>query len=209
MLDNVYLISTFNQAVGIPFNVYLIQDDIPTLIHTGNASLFPQTLEAIRTIMDPARLRYAFVSHFEADECGALTQLQQIAKELRPVCSAVGGRQLAGFDLCQNAIVKGDGDTLELGRRRLRFIPYPSEMHLWEGLLAYEETEGVLFTSDLFITPGPISTPVVKVDAEKVLVVPKASIPWDEGRDACQTRIRELQPKLLALGHGPVLDLRS
>ncbi len=209
VLDGVYCISQWNQPVGIVFNQYLILDEQPTLISLGGMPSFPDVSSAVRQVVDPSRLRYAFASHFEADECGSVVPFTRLAPSMRMVCSAVTGRQLAGFGLCQNALVKGNGDTLELGRRRLRFISYPSEMHLWDGLLAFEETEGVLYTSDLFLSPGPVEKFVVKAKPEEALVIAPAAIPSSEGRAACLDQIKALAPKVLALGHGPVLDLRG
>ena len=209
VLDGVFCISSWNKPAGIVVNQYVILDEQPTLISLGGVPLFPEISSAVRQVIDPTKLRYAFISHFEADECGGVLPFMQIAPNMQMVCSAVTGRQLMGFGMCRNALVKGDGDTLELGRRRLRFIDYPSEMHLWNGLLAFEETEGVLYTSDLFLVPGPVEKLKVTANPEEVLVIPPASIPSPEGRSACLERIKGLAPRVLALGHGPVLELRQ
>src|SRR4029453_4774750 len=68
-----------NTPLGLPgdagqfnFNQYLIVDDEPMLFHTGQRALFPLAREAIETVLPLKRLRYVGLSHFEADECGAL-----------------------------------------------------------------------------------------------------------------------------------------
>ena len=60
--------------VGFSFNQYLIVDDAPMLFHSGMRRLFPLVSEAIRAVLPLERLRYVGLSHFEADECGALNQ---------------------------------------------------------------------------------------------------------------------------------------
>ena len=60
--------------VGFSFNQYLIVDDAPMLFHSGMRRLFPLVSEAIRAVMPVERLRYVGLSHFEADECGALNE---------------------------------------------------------------------------------------------------------------------------------------
>ncbi len=207
IVNGIYRISTFEERIGLSFNQYLIQDQKTVLVHTGSSLLFKDILQAIRQVTDPAQIAYAFISHFEADECGALAQWRAVAKQAVPVGSAVTARQLAGFGITDNTLVQKEGDVLSLGQRRLVFIAYPSEMHLWEGLLAYEETEHMLFTSDLFIQRGPTPAPRVSARAGEVLNIPTASIPWDEARATCLAKIKALNPHLLALGHGPVLDL--
>ncbi len=208
IMNGTYRISTFDERIGLSFNQYLIQDQKTVLVHTGSSLLFNSILPAVRQVTDPAKIAYAFISHFEADECGALMQFKAVAPQMVPVGSAVTARQLAGFGITNNTLVQKEGDVLSLGQRQLAFIAYPSEMHLWEGLLAYEETERMLFTSDLFIQRGVTPAPVVSARANEVLDISVAAIPWDEARAACLAKIKALNPAFLALGHGPVLDLR-
>ncbi len=208
-MEGVYRLATFDDRVGMSFNQYLIRDDKTTLVHTGSALMLDGVLESIRKVVDPAEIAYIFISHFEADECGGLARLRTIARKAVPVGSAVTARQLSGFGICSDTLVQKEGDILSLGRRSLRFIGYPSEMHLWEGLLALAEPDRILFTSDLFIRRGPTPDAMVKANPTDVLDIAPASIPSDAARAACLDKIRALDPRFLALGHGPVLDLRK
>ena len=74
---------------GFSFNQYLVLDDQPLLFHTGPRRMFPLTRDAIAKVLDPAKLRYLALSHFEADECGALNDFLAIAPQSVPVCSTV------------------------------------------------------------------------------------------------------------------------
>jgi flavorubredoxin len=49
-----------------------------------------------------------------------------------------------------------DGDVLELGEKRLRYLITPNVPHCWDAIMTYEETTGTLFCSDLFATFGKI-----------------------------------------------------
>lgn len=207
IVEGVYLISTFDEKVGISFNQYLILDGKLTLIHTGSALIYPEVLEAIGRVARPQDLAYVFVSHFEADECGSLARFQEVSKGLVPVCSAVTARQLQGFGLCRDPLAKKPGEYLALGTRRLRFLAYPSEMHLWEGLLAYEEVDKVLFTSDLFIRRGRVEQPLVEGQAAEFQEIAASAIPWPEARQACLEAIKGLDIRIMALGHGPAVRL--
>src|SRR6185369_5153887 len=90
--DGIYRINT---PVPIPgagafnFNQYLIVDDAPLLFHTGQRGLFPLMSEAIRAVMPLERLRYVGLSHFEADECGALNSFLAAAPGAVPLCGKV------------------------------------------------------------------------------------------------------------------------
>src|SRR5215213_9951708 len=49
-----FRISTFAPDYGIQFNQFLIRDDEPFLMHTGLRRMFPVTLAAVRSVLDPA-----------------------------------------------------------------------------------------------------------------------------------------------------------
>src|SRR5258707_1499950 len=70
--EGIYRISSFSPTVGISFNQFLIDDEHPTLIHTGTYPLYEGGRQAVSEILDPKRLAYIVVSHFEADECGGV-----------------------------------------------------------------------------------------------------------------------------------------
>lgn len=207
VLEDLYRIDTFDNNVGIPFNQYLIVDEKPTLIHTGSAPIFQDVLDAMNSVFPAKELAYVFISHFEADECGALTKFQQVAKDLVPVGSAITVRQLRGFGLAANGMAKLPGETLDLGKRRLQFIAYSSEMHLWEGLIAYEEKDKILFTSDLFIRRGQAGEPVVDGKSTEFADIHPMSMPSPEAREAILQAIRKLDVDFMALGHGPVVKI--
>jgi flavorubredoxin len=43
---------------------------------------------------------------------------------------------------------------LDLSQHKLRFLVTPY-VHAWDSVLAYDEMTGALFSSDLFLQPGP------------------------------------------------------
>src|SRR5256714_14106178 len=88
--DGIFRIATFIPEANITFNQFLIADEKPLLFHTGQRLLFPLTLEAVRQVIDPTRLRYISWSHLEADESGALNEFLQIAPQAEAVHSELG-----------------------------------------------------------------------------------------------------------------------
>jgi flavorubredoxin len=159
-------------------------------------------------VLDIKQLTYLFISHFESDECGSLSNFLSVKPDLIPLCSAVTARQLQGFGLHGSPQIVKPGDELSLGKHKLRFISYPSEMHLWEGLLAYDPIDKILFSSDLFVNRGSGEATIKKNNKTESLKIEARSIPSDEGRSKCQADIDQLDIHLVAVGHGPVLDLR-
>ena len=85
--EGIFRINTPVSMEGGPgkfsFNQYLIVDDAPMLFHTGQRGLFPLVSEAIRAVLPLEKLRYLGLSHFEADECGALNSFLAAAPDRR------------------------------------------------------------------------------------------------------------------------------
>lgn len=205
-LKGIYRISTFPEGGRISFNQYLIRDEKTTLVHTGSMQIFDGVFERIKEVVDPREISYVFISHFESDECGALRKLLDCAKNILPVCSEVTGRQLSGFGITSNVMTRKAGESLDLGDRRLVFIGYPSEMHLWEGLLAWEEKGRVLFSSDLFTRPGREEKAVLKVDIQKeIQSLGEDKIPSERLMLSTVEKLGGLPISWIASGHGPIL----
>src|SRR5205823_5467109 len=77
--DGIYRISHFDaNHAPVEFSQFLIKDERPLLFHTGAKALFPDTLEAVKKVLDPASLSYISWSHLESDECGALNDFLSV-----------------------------------------------------------------------------------------------------------------------------------
>lgn len=125
--------TTYNQFIDLTFNQYVLAGSEPILIHTGSDPDAPSLLRALQG----RKLSYVFVSHFESDECGALCSILEVYPSLKVITSAVTARQLAGFGIKADVIIAEDTQRLALGDLELEMVAYPSEMHLWDGLLCY------------------------------------------------------------------------
>ncbi|MBI2851803.1 MAG: hypothetical protein HYX84_01690 [Chloroflexi bacterium] len=209
IMDGLHRISTLVDPPGITFNQFVIKDEKTMLVHTGAASLFPRVVENMRQVVDVSALSYVFISHFEADECGSLAFLLALNHNIIPVAPGPTARHLAGFGIHSKPMTVKEGDELVLGRRRLQFINYPSEPHLQDGLIAYDTTDKVLFSSDLFTRRGEGAAVVVKGVRSVFSEIPPQAIPVEDRRLKCQEAIKKLDIALIATGHGPVIDLRA
>jgi flavorubredoxin len=206
---DIYRISTFHPEYGIQFNQFLVRDDQPFLMHTGFRRMFESTLEGVRSVIDPATLRWIGFSHFEADECGALNQWLRIAPRAQPACSMVGAMvSLSDFaDRPPRGLE--DDEVLALGRWRLRFLATPHVPHAWDAGLFFEETEHTLLCSDLFFQPGDptaLTVDVVTPARESIrasLTGPLArDMPYTPYTDSTFQRLAALAPRTLAVMHG-------
>jgi flavorubredoxin len=98
-----------------------------------------------------------------------------------------------------------DGEVLDLGGRRIRWIDTPHVPHGWDAGLIYEEVTGTLFVGDLFTAfgRGPASTgdDIVGPAIETEDATGASAVTPSSG-----TTVRDLatwQPRMLALMHGP------
>jgi flavorubredoxin len=154
--EGIYRINTPLDLPGtaFSFNQYLIDDEQPTLFHTGPRRMFPLVSEAVRHVLPPERLRWISFSHFEADECGSLNDWLALAPAAQALCSATAVMVSVADFAIREPRALADGETLSTGRRTLRWFDTPHLPHGWEtGFLADESTR-TLFCGDLFTQPG-------------------------------------------------------
>jgi flavorubredoxin len=205
-----YRISAFHSGKGMQFNEFLIVDDEPFLMHTGPAKMFPETLDAVARVIEPARLRWIGFSHFEADECGALNDWLRAAPRAEPACSFVGAMVNMADVALRPARALKDGEVLQTGRHRLRFLATPHVPHGWDAGLFFDESEATLLCSDLFFHPGD-PEPLTESDIldrartaiETNLAGPMANdLPYTRHTQPTLERLASLEPRTLALMHG-------
>ena len=154
---DLFRITTFVEPFNIQFSQFLVRDEEPLLFHTGPRALFPEVKSAVASLIDPQTLRWIGFSHFESDECATVPEWQQLAPHSEAVCSVVG--KMVSVDDClalRPAKGMADGEVIETGRYRFRFLATPHVPHCWEAGLLFEETERTLLCSDLFHQDGDV-----------------------------------------------------
>ena len=205
--DGVYRLSTFVPAVtpeGFTFNQFLILADEPMLFHTGMRGLFPAVSAAVERVMPVARLRWIGFGHVEADECGAMNAWLAAAPH-----ATVAYGQL-GCDVSLNDLADrppralADGEVLDLGGKRMRWLDTPHVPHGWEAGCFHEEIAGTLFCGDL-LTHGGDPEPLTSADVlDAAIAMEEASgaMTMAPGTHTMLNRLAALSPHTLALMHG-------
>ena len=197
---DVFRISTFHPLYGIQFNQFLVRDEEPFLMHTGFRKMFAATLEGVRSVLDPASLRWIGFSHFEPDECGALNEWLRIAPRAQAVSSVVGSAVMLDDFADRPARPLADEEVLGMGRRRLRFL----------STLFFDESEQTLLCSDLFFhggDPEPLTESDIVARARAAILqgiagpMPK-DMPFTPYTESTLARLAALGPSTLAVMHG-------
>jgi flavorubredoxin len=164
IVDGIYRISTtFSGEYDFQFNQFVIDDERPALIHTGMYGMYDDVRAAVAEVVDPSKLEYVVLLHFESDECGGMDRFLEGAPESALACSEASVLlNLAGWNYRGRVEGHRDGEVIDLGRHKLRFLETP-HVHHWDSMMLFEETTKSVFPSDLFIQPGD-QPPVVTED---------------------------------------------
>jgi len=167
--DGIYRISTPVPPMpalpgGFTFNQFLIADNEPLLFHTGPRRMFPLVREAIEAVIPVSSLRYLGISHFEADECGALNEFLEVAPRAVPLCGAVAKMVSVDDVADREALGLGDGEKLSLGNHTVGWIDTPHLPHGWDCGYLFEQATSTLFCGDLFTQPGSEHPPLIEGD---------------------------------------------
>ncbi|MGI6432535.1 MAG: hypothetical protein ACOXZ4_01530 [Sphaerochaetaceae bacterium] len=198
--------TTYAQPINLSFNQYLLDADDALLVHTGSIQQAHLLTEQLQKELGTKSLSYILVSHFESDECGGLPVILQSYPKARVICSEVTARQIQGFGIEANLLIKNDGQTLKGADYEIECIEYPSEMHLWNGLLFFEKKRGILFSSDLMLSWGDTASLVSQGDYAKLVeAISEEQVPHPQKLQHLKNRLAPLAVTFIATGHGECL----
>jgi flavorubredoxin len=210
--NGVYRLSTFVPEIAAPagfsFNQFLLMADEPLLFHTGHRFMFESIKDAVETLMPIQKLRWISFSHLEADESGSMNTWLEAAPQAQ-IAHGVLACDISLNDLATRPPrALEDGETLDLGGKRVRFLATPHVPHGWDAGLMFEETTGTLLCSDLLgqcgdgpaLTDRDIVGPALESEAlfHSMAVTPQLT--------ATLKRLAALNPRTLAIMHGASLS---
>jgi flavorubredoxin len=156
IVDGIYRISTTlgDGGLDFQFNQFLIDDERPAIIHTGMYAMYDDVRRAVGEVLDPGRLAYVILLHFESDECGGMDRFLEGAPDSALACSEASVQlNLSGWNYRGRVEGHRDGEVIDLGKHKLRFLETP-HVHHWDSMMLFDETTKSVFPSDLFIQPG-------------------------------------------------------
>lgn len=205
----IYRISTHVPAGppgGITHNQFVVVAREPLLFHTGLPSLFASVHDAVARVLDVPTLRWISSCHASRpDEYGSLDRWLQLA----PAAEAMHGR--VGCFLCLSELAArppralADGEVIDLGGARVRWIDTPHVPGPWEAGMVFDEVSRTLFCGDLFSRAGA-ADPITSADIVAAAIAHHERMNGNAvtiATAATLRRLAALRPERLALMHGP------
>lgn len=141
---------------GVSYNSYLIDDEKIALIDTVDICYFEVYLRKMKQVIGERPIDYLIINHMEPDHSGSI----RLIKQHYPDIVIVGNKQTFGmvegfYGVTGEQHLVGDGDSLDLGKHKLRFYMTPM-VHWPETMMTFDETEHILFSGDAFGCFGTI-----------------------------------------------------
>ncbi len=220
-----YLIPSFLPAEPGTFvylNSMVILSEQPVVVDTGAPLFREQWLESVTSLLDPADIRWIFLSHDDGDHVGNLVPLLDLAPNATVVVNFFTNERMRADRPGELAIDRqvwlDVGDAFDVGDRTLHlFRPPIFDGPTTRGL--YDERTGVMWAVDSFaaLTIGAVDeasdVPRDLYDGSFALFNSLVS-PWHAWLDPAVygrhvDRIESMSPTTIASAHGAVLRGRS
>ncbi|HMK60815.1 MAG TPA: FprA family A-type flavoprotein [Dissulfurispiraceae bacterium] len=136
---------------GTTYNNYLILDDEITLVDTVKHDFAEISIQNIRSIVDPAKIKNIIINHIENDHMTSIDRIIALCPDATIYITDKGRKGLSRFyDISPwNIKVVKSGDTLSIGKRTLLFLETPM-LHWPDSMMTYVKEEKLLFSQDGF-----------------------------------------------------------
>ena len=144
---------------GVSYNSHLILDEKTMVMDTVDQAIRMQYLENIKYLLNGRDLDYLVVNHMEPDHCGNIEDLLKIYPNMKIVGNSKTFKffeQFYNVSPSENYYEVKEGDVIDLGKHKIQFFNMPM-VHWPEVMVAYEQTEKILFSADAFGTFGALN----------------------------------------------------
>jgi flavorubredoxin len=132
-------------------NAFVIHAEEPVLVDTGTVVDSDDFMTALRSVIDPADLRWIWLTHTDFDHIGSLHRLLDENERLRVSTSflGVGIMSLASPLPMDRVYLMNPGQMVDVGDRTLTAVRPPAfDNPITTGLR--DDRSGILFSSDCF-----------------------------------------------------------
>lgn len=198
----------------VPINSFVIKGTEPILVDTGAVVESAEYMTALRSVIDPAELKWLWLTHTDADHIGSLHQLLKENPRLRVITTflGVGIMSLIAPLPMDRVNFVNPGGNITVGDRTLTAIRPPAfDNPSTTGF--YDDKSGALFSSDCFgallADPPQNAADLSDKDLrEGQIFWATVDSPWlhkvDEDAFAKELKaIRSMEPKMILSSHLP------
>ena len=143
----------------VSYNSHLVLDEKTMVMDTVDQAIRMQYLENIKYLLNGRDLDYLVVNHMEPDHCGNIEDLLKIYPNMKIVGNSKTFKffeQFYNVSPSENYYEVKEGDVIDLGKHKIQFFNMPM-VHWPEVMVAYEQTEKILFSADAFGTFGALN----------------------------------------------------
>jgi flavorubredoxin len=200
---------------SIAINAFVLHGAEPVLVDTGTVAGSDDFMAALTSIIDPADLRWIWLTHTDFDHIGSLARLLETNADLRVLTSFLGTgiMGLSSTPLPMDRVhLLNPSQSVTVGDRTLTAVKPPVfDNPITAGLV--DDRTGILFSSDCFGALLPaVPEHADDLDAEVLTAgqIRWATIdsPWvhDVDRDAFARtlgELRALEPAMVCSSHLP------
>ena len=228
VLPDVTVLSDHAAIPGIgflPVNTFVLHAEQPVVVDTGLSTPDKDYVSELADVIDPADVRWVWITHPDRDHTGGLWQLLEAAPQARLVTTFIG----VGIMSCEWEVpldrvhLLNPGQQLDVGDRTLTgYRPPLFDNPATVGLL--DDRTGALLSSDCF--GGPMGSPelatcpdvrAVPAEDRRAAQLLWAAIdsPWVRGVDrtayaAAVDSFRRLDPSAILSTHlPPAVDING
>lgn len=152
---------------ALAINAFVVHADEPVLVDTGRPVEREAFIAALRSVIDPADIRWIWLTHPDRDHTGALFDILGMAPQARLVTTFIAAGYLSveypvPFDRVQ---LVNPGQSLQVGggRRLHAFRPPLFDSPMTVGF--FDDATGVCISSDCF---GGVLPTAEEADADEV-----------------------------------------
>jgi len=203
-------------ALGsLAINAFVVHGTEPLLVDTGTVAGGPEFMSALTSVINPADLRWIWLTHTDFDHIGSLAMLLEANPRLRVITSflGVGIMGLSSTPLPMDRVhLINPGQSVTVGDRRLTAVKPPVyDNPITVGFV--DDRSGILFSSDCFgalLPEIPQNAADLDTDQLQAGQVRWTTIdsPWvhDVDRDAfghALQQLRAIEPTMVCSSHLP------
>jgi len=202
----------------LPVNAFVLHSAEPVVVDTGLGLADRNLLEAVAAVLDPADVRWIWLTHPDRDHTGALFDLLAAAPRARLVTTflAVGIMSCERPLPLDRVLLLNPGQSLDVGDRTLTgFRPPLFDNPATVGF--FEDRSGMCFSSDCFGAPLPSEDLAQAPDAREIgpedlraaqLLWASVDSPWVQNVDGERFRatfrpLRDREPEIVFSTHLP------